>query len=82
MIKLLRLTLSLFALTLLTNVHAQTNVWTWVSGDSTKNNAPIYGTQGVPAAANKPGDRDAQAKWMDAAGNLWIFGGEDHNGDY
>jgi len=66
----------------LTNVHAQTNVWTWVSGDNTTNNTPVYGTQGIPAAANKPGERDGQAKWMDAAGNLWFFGGEDHNFDY
>lgn len=52
-----------------------TNLWTWVSGDNTRNMAGVYGTKGVGAALNKPGGRNYQASWMDASGNLWIFGG-------
>jgi hypothetical protein len=46
-----------------------------MSGDSTVNKTGIYGTIGVPGAANKPGARYDAASWTDAAGNLWLFGG-------
>lgn len=49
--------------------------WTWVYGDTTRNNAGRYGTQGVAAAANMPGSRSSSASWTDAAGNLWLYGG-------
>ncbi|HYH13752.1 MAG TPA: kelch repeat-containing protein, partial [Flavisolibacter sp.] len=52
-----------------------TNQWTWVSGDSFTNSTGIYGTKGVPAAANKPGARDGAVSWTDASGNFWLFGG-------
>jgi N-acetylneuraminic acid mutarotase len=53
--------------------------WTWVSGSSTFNasTAPkgVYGTLGVPAAANVPGGRMGSVSWTDKLGKLWLFGG-------
>ena len=49
--------------------------WTWMSGSSTGSGTGVYGTQGVPAAANVPGDRMWAVSWIDASGNLWLFGG-------
>jgi N-acetylneuraminic acid mutarotase len=50
--------------------------WTWVSGSPTPNPPGVYGTKGVAAAANVPGGRWMSAFANDAAGNLWVFGGE------
>jgi hypothetical protein len=61
---------------------APTKEWAWMSGSSTAGSqagaigAPgVYGTQGTPAAANLPGQREYAATWTDAKGNLWLFGG-------
>jgi hypothetical protein len=35
----------------------------------------VYGTLGVPAAANVPGAREEAMGWADSSGNLWLFGG-------
>jgi N-acetylneuraminic acid mutarotase len=59
------------------------NEWTWVSGSSTVSGvapgalcmAGVYGTEGTNAAANIPGGRNAAVSWLDASGNLWLFGG-------
>jgi hypothetical protein len=56
-----------------------TGQWTWKSGDNTRNNTGVYGSQGVAAAANKPGARAWPASWLDATGNFWSFGGYDVN---
>ncbi len=54
----------------------QTNNWTWMHGSSSGGTAGVYGIQGVPAAGNIPGARSfGSATWVDAAGNLWLFGG-------
>jgi len=54
--------------------------WTWISGANDDlpwdNSNPAYGIQGTPAAANVPGGRNSSAAWIDANGNLWLFGGE------
>jgi len=52
--------------------------WTFVSGGNTNqvNQNGIYGTQGTAAATNMPGGRQEAAGWVDASGNLWLFGGE------
>jgi len=52
--------------------------WTFVSGGNTNqiNQDGIYGTQGTAAATNMPGGRQEAAGWVDASGNLWLFGGE------
>ncbi|GAO43106.1 hypothetical protein FPE01S_02_02100 [Flavihumibacter petaseus NBRC 106054] len=57
-----------------------TGLWTWMDGRTGINNAPVFGTRGVPHPANSPGGRSYTAKWSDAAGNLWVFGGTDHSG--
>jgi len=36
----------------------------------------IYGTEGTPSIANIAPSRDMATSWMDATGNLWLFGGE------
>lgn len=55
--------------------------WTWVSGASSvgaSGAAPgVYGTLGVPAAANVPEGRSGAVSWIDSSGNLWLFGGSD-----
>ncbi len=50
-------------------------VWTWVSGSSHASQVGSYGTEGVPAAGNVPGSRSSGANWVDAKGDLWLFGG-------
>ena len=52
-----------------------TNQWTWVRDYVTIGYSGVYGTQGVGAAANKPGSRNYSMTWSDASGNLWLFGG-------
>ena len=49
--------------------------WTWVSGANTSNQNGIYGTMGTAAPLNAPGARWEAVSWIDAAGNLWLFGG-------
>jgi YD repeat-containing protein len=49
--------------------------WTWIAGSRHSNQAGVYGTKGVPAPTNVPGGRYSAAGWVDAAGNLWLFGG-------
>ena len=56
-----------------------TNVWTWMSGSNTSNQAGVYGTKGVPGAANVPGSRDGSISWTDGEGNLWLFGGNGYD---
>jgi len=51
------------------------NEWTWVSGGSSDLQSGVYGTLGVPAAGNVPGSRFGATSWIDASGNLWLFGG-------
>jgi hypothetical protein len=52
--------------------------WTWISGADTGSAttvSPTYGTLGVAALGNTPGSSDSAASWIDASGNLWLFGG-------
>jgi hypothetical protein len=53
--------------------------WTWMgpTGSTSGQNNGVYGTQGTPLAANAPGPggRQAAKMWVDAAGNVWLFGG-------
>lgn len=51
------------------------NEWTWVSGGSTFNESPVYGTMGVSDPANVPGARSNHSIWTDQDGGIWIFGG-------
>ncbi len=51
-------------------------MWTWMAGPNLGNQYGSYGTLGVPAPGNTPGARSGAAAWTDAAGNLWLFGGD------
>ena len=53
--------------------------WTWVSGSSTGGQIGTYGTKGVAAVGNVPGGRRGAVSWIDASGNLWLFGGVGYN---
>ena len=55
-------------------------MWTWVSGQMGANRSEgVYGTRGVAAPANVPGERRGAAGWIDASGSLWLFGGRADN---
>jgi N-acetylneuraminic acid mutarotase len=46
-----------------------------VSGSNTSDADGVYGTRGVAAPGNVPPARDDATSWIDASGNLWLFGG-------
>ena len=46
-----------------------------MSGANTTGQVGVYGTKGVPDAANVPGAREESISWTDSHGNLWLFGG-------
>lgn len=50
--------------------------WTWVGGSKFVSSTGVYGTRGTAGSANVPGARHDAVSWIDAAGNLWLFGGE------
>ena len=50
--------------------------WTWMGGSNGVSQDGTYGTQGTAAASNIPGARAESISWTDAAGNLWLFGGD------
>jgi N-acetylneuraminic acid mutarotase len=52
-----------------------TQEWTWEAGSQAQNIAGVSGTEFVTATANVPGTRDGSFLWIDAANNLWLFGG-------
>ncbi len=58
--------------------------WTWMGGSNVTDQPGIYGTQGIAASANIPGARTDAVGWLDAEGNLWLFGGlgNDSAGSY
>jgi hypothetical protein len=56
-------------------------LWTWVGGSDTPNAAGVYGTQGAAATGNVPGARMGGSAWLDASGNVWLFGGLGLNAD-
>lgn len=59
------------------SLSASSQNFTWVRGHNT--NGAItgtYGLQGTATASNNPGHRHGAATWVDASGNLWLFGGE------
>lgn len=52
-----------------------TGQWTWMSGDNVFAHVGYYGTKGVAASTNKPGERERAVSWTDSSGNFWLFGG-------
>ena len=55
--------------------NRSTNQWTWMKGSKVAAQSGTYGTKGTAAAANTPGGRQGAVSWIDASGNLWLFGG-------
>jgi N-acetylneuraminic acid mutarotase len=53
--------------------------WTWVAGSAIRYQPGAYGTLGVADPSNVPGARNGAVSWIDASGNLWIFGGFGHD---
>jgi PASTA domain len=51
--------------------------WTWMAGSQSPNAAGVFGTRGVADPANTPQARHGAQAWTDAAGNFWLFGGQD-----
>jgi hypothetical protein len=49
--------------------------WTWVSGSNLANQPGSYGTEGTAAPSNVLGARNGGMSWIDASGDLWLFGG-------
>jgi subtilase family serine protease len=52
-----------------------TNQWAWMTGSTKEDQIAVYGTQGVSAFTNDPGNREPAGGWTDKSGNLWLFGG-------
>lgn len=55
-----------------------TGQWAWMSGSSTIRGSGwsgVYGMEGAAQAGNTPGARETPTGWIDASGNLWLFGG-------
>jgi N-acetylneuraminic acid mutarotase len=70
------------------NFNPATSEWTWMGGANGLNCSElvaycgvigVYGTLGIPAAANIPGSREYASAWTDGNGNLWLFGGQGHD---
>ncbi|MGA8029416.1 MAG: hypothetical protein WB992_19920, partial [Bryobacteraceae bacterium] len=49
--------------------------WTWIGGSDIMNQKGVYGTKGIASGSNVPGARFGAYHWIDASGNLWLFGG-------
>ncbi len=49
--------------------------WTWINGLDTADAPAAYGTPGTASASNYPGTRYGATTWVDASGNVWLFGG-------
>jgi len=49
--------------------------WVWISGGNTANQNGTYGTQTVAAAGNVPGARWGSVGWVNADGDLFLYGG-------
>lgn len=61
---------------------AATLEWTWISGSDTMDELGRYGTKGTADAANVPGARVYASSWIDAGGDLWLFGGWGWSADF
>ncbi len=52
-----------------------TNQWVWLKGSNVGNQTSVYGTQGVTSTSNMSASRIYFRGWLDAANNMWFFGG-------
>lgn len=60
--------------------NAETGQWTWLTGGQGINSSGVYGTLGDAGANNTPGARSGAAMWVDAFGDVWLFGGNGRDG--
>jgi gliding motility-associated-like protein len=59
-----------------------TNMWTWMHGSQSPEQASVYGTQGQFAPDNVPGSRSyGTTCWTDLDGKFWMFGGYGYASD-
>lgn len=55
--------------------HIATNEWTWMKGTKVSSTVAVYGTKGLAATANTPGERnECKSAWVHN-NKLWLFGG-------
>lgn len=52
-----------------------TGQWNFISGASTTGAEGVYGSEGTGSAGSVPGARYSPNGWIDANGNLYLFGG-------
>jgi hypothetical protein len=60
----------------------QPGIWTWVKGSNTGNANGIYGPETRPyftLVTWTPGARRGAMNWVDARGELWLFGGQGYD---
>ena len=63
---------------------AQTGDWGWMGGSNVVSDPEVSyagtaggcGPKGVAAPGNNPGSRRYSARWTDAKGHFWLFGGD------
>ena len=53
--------------------------WTWIGGANVAGQSGTYGTISTPDPSNIPGARTWGATWIDASGNMWLFGGNGYD---
>jgi gliding motility-associated-like protein len=56
------------------------NEWAWMSGSKNTNLEPQFSEKGVPDPDGNPGSRMLASGWVDADGELWLFGGTGYGG--
>ncbi|MFZ0731287.1 MAG: kelch repeat-containing protein [Candidatus Sulfotelmatobacter sp.] len=54
--------------------------WTWINGADTVAANGTYGTKGKQSGGD-PGARYEVNSWIDASGNMWLFGGDGYAND-
>jgi len=64
---------------LVTCTNTTAAAWAWMSGSNVVNQMGVYGTLGTAGPGNVPGARDSAARWTDAQGNFWLFGGRGYD---
>jgi N-acetylneuraminic acid mutarotase len=57
-----------------------TNTWIWVKGPNVISQIGVYGTLGVASNTIFPGSRVSASSWVDASGNVYLFGGYGYDG--
>ncbi len=55
--------------------NTSTNLWTWMGGTDTVDNAGVFGIKGLPDSTNLPSSRSCNCTWSDDDDNFYLFGG-------